>query len=949
MGTLWTSDFESYAAGDSVTGWVNIAGTFKAISTNPVGGSRAFGPSPATANAIALNTSIAAQTDMGMKTSQKIVNAFDDLLMCHMLRSSADGLNAYTVQPYLMMGSLWLGAARRGGGTWTQVGSFTQNVLTLNAGDILHVRSKLTGQGLDIYAWVNGNSQPDTPQASFNMGGYVTAAGYGGLYHPQSNATPINMSVDNVFIYDNVTPATSLAFTSPPTSGNANAASSTFTVTANGGISPSVTLTPSDGGAGGTFSPANPVITAGQTTTTFTYTPTTGGNRTITITNDGGLTNPTGVTYNSVAATTLQFTSAPTSGGISSASSNFVVGVVSGGIVGTVTITPNDGGVGGTFNPTTVNISSGSPTASFTYTPTTSGARTISITNNSSLTNPAGVTYTATGATAVTVTGPSSGSVGVASTAFTVGANGGITGTVRVTPNDNSGGGTFTPTFVDINNATPTATFTYTPNSAGAKTLSFTNNGSLSNPANKTYTGTVATAISFSVSPSAGYVSVASSNFTVTVNDVLLSTVRVTFSDSGGGGSFTPAYVDLSSGTTSASATYTPATAGTKTITTTNNGSLSNPSASYTANTPPLTVDLNDTKLVWSKSNWDTLTPGTFGVGLLSKQTKCTGAYVRFKFTGATGLSITFDEAGLSPTDMKLKLVLNGSVTYFNVTSSTATVSLGGTLSSGTTYEAFLQVIGSSPGSSTGRWNGSGSSPTSVCRINAITLNSGSLLQASAKADWMAFDGDSISEAIAAQSDVIMYANEKVLAYSVFAAEALGVEYGCHGMGGQGWGLAGNGGVPNYPTAWKYHTTGRLRDFTGCKALCINMGTNDSGTVQIGSFLADVRATLGAGVWILIILPFGGYKRSDLIYEVNSFVANTGDAYVKVVDISSRLPASAFLSGYLTTDGIHPNMIGHSLAGSMLADEIRKIVYPQTGSGGSSVPTFSNRFNRSLR
>ena len=96
-------------------------------------------------------------------------------------------------------------------------------------------------------------------------------------------------------------------------------------------------------------------------------------------------------------------------------------------------------------------------------------------------------------ATAVTMSGPSGGVNGVASTNFTIGANGTITGTVVVTPSSGGGGGTFTPTTVSISSGTPTGTFTYTPASTGAKTISVTNNGSLTNPANITYTVTAAT------------------------------------------------------------------------------------------------------------------------------------------------------------------------------------------------------------------------------------------------------------------------------------------------------------------------------------------------------------------------------------------------------------------------------------------------------------------------
>jgi len=91
-------------------------------------------------------------------------------------------------------------------------------------------------------------------------------------------------------------------------------------------------------------------------------------------------------------------------------------------------------------------------------------------------------------ATATTLSGPSSGTTGVASTNFTVGANGTITGTVTVTPGDGGDGGTFTPTSVAISSGTPTTTFTYTPASTGVKTISISDDGGLTDATSLSYT-----------------------------------------------------------------------------------------------------------------------------------------------------------------------------------------------------------------------------------------------------------------------------------------------------------------------------------------------------------------------------------------------------------------------------------------------------------------------------
>ena len=93
-------------------------------------------------------------------------------------------------------------------------------------------------------------------------------------------------------------------------------------------------------------------------------------------------------------------------------------------------------------------------------------------------------------ATALTLAGPSGGVTGVASTNFTVAANGTLATSVIVTPGDGGAGGTFTPTTRTLTSGSTSATFTYTPGSTGAKTISVANDGGLTNPGSLTYTVT---------------------------------------------------------------------------------------------------------------------------------------------------------------------------------------------------------------------------------------------------------------------------------------------------------------------------------------------------------------------------------------------------------------------------------------------------------------------------
>jgi hypothetical protein len=145
-------------------------------------------------------------------------------------------------------------------------------------------------------------------------------------------------------------------------------------------------------------------------------------------------------------------------------------------------------------------LSLNTSTGDITGTPSASGSFTVVIRGTDAAaatadTNSIGFTISVGGAaTAITMTGPSTGVVGVPSTNFTVGANGTISSSHVVTPSDGGGGGTFTPTSVTISSGTPTQTFTYTPASSGAKTISATDAGGYTAPSSLTYTVSAALA-----------------------------------------------------------------------------------------------------------------------------------------------------------------------------------------------------------------------------------------------------------------------------------------------------------------------------------------------------------------------------------------------------------------------------------------------------------------------
>jgi len=98
-------------------------------------------------------------------------------------------------------------------------------------------------------------------------------------------------------------------------------------------------------------------------------------------------------------------------------------------------------------------------------------------------------------ATSVTMTGPVSGVAGLVSSNYSVALFpvGSTASTpIVVTPSDSGAGGTFIPASLSLTTAAPSGAFTYTPASAGAKSVSLANSGSLTNPSPLQYTAQAA-------------------------------------------------------------------------------------------------------------------------------------------------------------------------------------------------------------------------------------------------------------------------------------------------------------------------------------------------------------------------------------------------------------------------------------------------------------------------
>ncbi|MFT8718168.1 GDSL-type esterase/lipase family protein [Acetobacter sp.] len=248
-----------------------------------------------------------------------------------------------------------------------------------------------------------------------------------------------------------------------------------------------------------------------------------------------------------------------------------------------ITVTPSDNSGGGTFSPTTVEFDAGSnATKTLTYTGKTAGTKSITGTNSGSLTNPAALSLVvgASGATKYTLTGPSSLTVGTAGT-FTLTPDAAPTTAVVVTLTSTLTGAFSSPTVTLPAGSTAAQTVTFTASAAGSGAISATNNGSLTNPAALTVTAQTAavTATKYTLTGPASLTVGSAGTYTLTPDAAPAADVVVTLTSTVTG-AFSSTTVTFKAGSTATqTVTFTPSTAGSGTISATNNGGLTNPAA----------------------------------------------------------------------------------------------------------------------------------------------------------------------------------------------------------------------------------------------------------------------------------------------------------------------------------------------------------------------------------
>jgi uncharacterized repeat protein (TIGR02543 family) len=341
-------------------------------------------------------------------------------------------------------------------------------------------------------------------------------------------------------------------------------------------------------------------------------------------------------------------------------------------------------------------------------------------------------------ATSYTLTGPETGTVNSASSAFTLTPNAYIetTTVVTITYGGSALGALSTATVTFTAGSNSAQTFTVTPTVIGDLTLTPTNNKGLSNPVALTY---ISLGSYTFTGPGSGEVNTASTNFTLTPNAAVGDNTTVTITYSGTAkGTLSTSTVTFTAGSSSAQTfTVTPTLVGTLTLTPSDNNSrITSPSAlDYIVNAAgTFTVTFNSnygtpTTTTQSASTTTNLNANSFtrtgysfgGWGSVSDTT--TVAYANqapYPFTSATILyaiwTINTHTITLTPTTE------NGSVSSSPAGiagCATANVACVGTYNHGTSVTLTATP---SSGYKVNSWTGACSGSTTTCTL-AMTEN----------------------------------------------------------------------------------------------------------------------------------------------------------------------------------------------------------------------------------
>lgn len=442
----------------------------------------------------------------------------------------------------------------------------------------------------------------------------------------------------------------------------------------------------------------------------------------------------------------------------------------------------------------------------------------------------------------------------------------------------------------------------------------------------KYYDNAAATAVTIE-GPTSGAPNVASTSFNIAANGAITGTVVVTPSDGGGGGTFTPTSVSISSTTPGACFTYTPASSGTKTISVTNNGSLTNPAnISYVVSGS--TIGITDGNWIWSPYNWDT-------VGA-TRRSNCTGAYFRLGFSG-TSISITTDVSALSAvaaSDYPIIAVVvdNGPITTTKLVSGQTAISRTGLAAGNHTIELWFEGSSSNV---TDSWT----TPVNAIVIGSASLDTGGTsVSGTSKGKNLIWYGDSISKGYFANGNTTQPdGNTAYAALPFMVSAALDAEFGVIAYDSQGFEAAGSANVPSFNNAYNLYSSGRSRSFTPAPDYAVLMhGTNGAPlAANVQTAITNLRAACGNATDIFVICPLGGFNRTPITSGFSAYVTATpNDRKVHFIDLGASWETgiNVYTGGTATKqsiDKLHPRKEWNGFLSAAVAGQIKDKLAPR--------------------
>lgn len=348
-----------------------------------------------------------------------------------------------------------------------------------------------------------------------------------------------------------------------------------------------------------------------------------------------------------------------------------------------------------------------------------------------------------------------------------------------------------------------------------------------------------------------------------------------------------------------------------------NTGGTAGPTDSNSVNiAAAAATGFDQTKVLFSPYNW-LVSTGT-------AKTINEGAYARFGFTGAS-CSLGFDISTTSTPRPKMAYrVDQGPWTVFDLSSS-QTLTVPSESSAWAQHFVELRVVQTSEANS--KWN----PQNTAIVLNSITLASGGALTAKPalrNGPTVLWYGDSTAIGINTYSNVgdATVRGTAMQAFTVLSLDALGVEYGLVGFGGQGYLTAGGGSVPALTTTYPLLWSGQSRSFAEPPDyIIISEGNNDSSSPQ-SAMVTVLNGLLAVTPRTTTIVMMGSLR--------NIWTAES-QAAIALCNTPSRVKyfsTNGFFNTANSSDGRHPygweNLL--NIAPKMI-EALRPIVQPVKG------------------